>query len=447
MLGRHKVLLITQTASEKIGTVRDHVEALVGGLDADVFKVDCSVASLLNLGAFDIVILHYSLVIVSPSYISIELAGKLRAFDGLTILFIQDEYRWIDRTAVAMRDLSVDVVFSLVHPAIVRKIYHHPWCDRIRFEHTLTGFVSAELAELPVIPYEQRTLDVGYRARKLPTWYGRHSKQKWQIAERFLLDAKQYNLKVDIATDEGSRIYDRQWIKFLGSCRSVLGTESGASVCDFSGDIQTKVENHIATNPDVTDEELQALYIGDVDGRIVMNVISPRCFEAAAMRTLMIMYPGEYNGILKPGRHYVLLQPDHSNIEEVIAVLRSPERAMEIIRMAYDEVVLSGRWTHKTLIDQVNKVIREHAGVPSARGLFPAEFALVKFWRFVSRRQAASIRAVLLFKAAGLATRFAAWAYTTIDKLPPRVREWVMPAARNTWRLLKRKIKRAFLGP
>ena len=56
-----------------------------------------------------------------------------------------------------------------------------------------------------------------------------------------------------------------------------------------------------------------------------MNVISPRCFEAAALRTLMVMYEGEYAGILEAGRHYVELKRDHSNIDEVVSAIRSPD--------------------------------------------------------------------------------------------------------------------------
>ena len=36
------------------------------------------------------------------------------------------------------------------------------------------------------------------------------------------------------------------------------------------------------------------------DGKIDLQVISPRCFEAASLGTVMILYPGDYSGILKP---------------------------------------------------------------------------------------------------------------------------------------------------
>jgi hypothetical protein len=435
-----QVLLITHSASEKIGTIRDHVKALTSGLDANVYKVDSALAGFLNLDRFDVVILHYSIVISSLSYVSKKLADKLYNFAGLCVLFIQDEYRWIDRTAAAMRDLSVDVVFSLISPSVVRKVYRHPWCERIRFEHTLTGFVPEHLAGIPVPAYEDRILDVGYRARKLPSWYGRHSEQKWRIAEAFLDDARRFDLKVDIATGEADRIYGPRWIEFLSNCRAVLGTESGASVCDFTGKIQQDFEDYIARHPDATYEEMSERGYGKADGDIVMNVVSPRCFEAAALRTLMIMYPGEYNGIFQEGRHYVALKADHSNIGEVVAVLRSPERAQKIIQTAYDEIVMSGRWTFAALAAHVNQVIVEEAPESDRHGLTPRQaFVLDVITKLIV------IRAHLLTKLIVIVLKFATLIDRTIKLLPLPLRNVVKPHVFQAGRYIKRVAKRVLL--
>lgn len=367
------ILIICNMASLEVGTIKEHVDALERGLEGHVTKIDAQWAGFLPLDLFDVVILHYSIVLARGGYISPRLAKSLAGFHGLTICFIQDEYRWIDDTAAAFRDLKVDVVYSLVSPDVVRQVYPHPWCDDIRFEYTLTGFVNEDLNKRDVPPFESRPLDVGYRGRKLSAWYGYHSLQKWQIAERFLDDAKRFDLKVDISTREEDRIYGDDWLQFISQCRAVLGTESGASVCDFTGEIERAVELHLATHPDATYEELRDLYFSEVDGKIVMNVISPRCFEAAALRTLMVMYPGDYGGILKRGRHYVALEPDHSNIEEVVAIIRDPAKAKPIIDCAYEEIACSGRWSVDAFVADVSRVMKEELAnrgkADSGRGL------------------------------------------------------------------------------
>src|SRR3546814_45985 len=159
-------------------------------------------------------------------------------------------------------------------------------------------------------------------ARKLPAWLGSHGQEKWLIAERFATDAWRFGLTTDISCREADRIYGAKWTDFLMNCKAVLGTESGSGVCDFTGEIQARVEEHVARDPDVPFEVLRELYFKSEDGRLMMNVISPRCFEAAALRTLMILYEGRYSGRLIPWRHYVPLKRDHSNMDEVVAVLR-----------------------------------------------------------------------------------------------------------------------------
>ena len=59
----------------------------------------------------------------------------------------------------------------------------------------------------------------------------------------------------------------------------MLGVESGSSICDFTGEIQKNVENHLKKYPAATFEELRDLYFKGVDGRHSIQVISPRCFE------------------------------------------------------------------------------------------------------------------------------------------------------------------------
>ena len=96
----------------------------------------------------------------------------------------------------------------------------------------------------------------------------------------------------------------------------MLGVESGASVFDFTGEIQSKVEQYEKENPGADFYEIRDKFFKKEDGKISLNQISPRCFEAAALKTLMILYEGEYSGILVPWRHYVPLKKDHSNIRK-----------------------------------------------------------------------------------------------------------------------------------
>ena len=62
---------------------------------------------------FDVIVIHYSAVLSSPLYFSPHLLDKLRRFRGLKILFIQDDYRWVDRATAAARDAGINVLFTV----------------------------------------------------------------------------------------------------------------------------------------------------------------------------------------------------------------------------------------------------------------------------------------------------------------------------------------------
>jgi len=254
----------------------------------------------LDLDRFDALIVHYSLVVARGSYLSSGARRQIREYQGFKAVFIQDDYRWINDTVEALSYMRINALFPLAPPDIMDMVYSPERLRGVRKETVLTGYVPEDLARRPVAPLSERPLDVGYRARKLPAWIGTHGQQKWQIAEHFSKDAPRYGLKVDLSYREKDRIYGNAWIEFVASCKAMLGTESGASVCDFTGQIQRNVEAHERRKPGTSFETLRDLYFKDEDYRIPMRVISPRCFEAAALRTLMIMYEGHYSGVLEP---------------------------------------------------------------------------------------------------------------------------------------------------
>ena len=332
----------------------------------------------LDLSRFDALIIHYSLVASYDNYLSPSARARIREFTGYKAAFVQDDYRWINDTVDALAYMRVNAVFGLPGQDIIAQVYSPARLPGVRLETVLTGYVAEDLTRIKVPPLAERPIDVGYRARKLPAWIGSHTLQKWQIADRFRADAPGYGLKVDISYAESDRIYGDEWIRFVANCKAMLGTESGASVCDFTGDIQRNVEAHLKRDPEASFDTLRDLYFKDVDGKIMMNVISPRCFEAAALRTLMIFYEGHYSGILEPWRHYVPLLPDHSNMADVVRILRHPTEAQAIVDRAYQEIALNSKYTFRALVRRVDEVMATDYGPAGRRdGYSPEEYA----WR------------------------------------------------------------------
>jgi hypothetical protein len=250
-----------------------------------------------------------------------------------------------------------------VNEDIVNRVYHHDWLKKVRKEVTLTGFVDEDLVKRAVPAYSARPVDVAYRARKVPYWLGSFAMEKWRIGEDFHKVAHEVGLSHDISSDEGARLYGESWIHFLTNTKAVLGTESGASVFDFSGSIRAAVETAVLRDPDLEFDAVHAKILKDHDGKMAIHVISPRIFEAAALRTLMINYPGEYSGCLVPWRHYVPLERDLSNIEEVIRIIRDPARAQRIIDAAYHEVACNPKNSFRAMVAHFDAVVSEELGL------------------------------------------------------------------------------------
>lgn len=362
---RH-ILLLCHFEPGSAGTILEHVQAFPR-FSANRYSVLNNLGDLpawLDLSRFDGLIIHYSLIACYDNYLSPDARRRIREFPGFKAAFIQDDYRWINDTVNAFAYMRINALFALTGPEIMDAVYSPERLPGVRRETVLTGYVPEELTRRDVPALVDRPIDVGYRARKLPAWIGSHTLQKWQIADRFLADAPAYDLKVDISYREDARMYGDAWVRFVSNCKAVLGTESGASVCDFTGDIQRNVEAHVKRDPSASFETLRDLYFKDEDGKIMMNVISPRCFEAAALRTLMILYEGHYSGVLQPWRHYVPLKMDHSNMAEVVRILRDPVESQRIVDTAFSEVALSPNNTFRALIERVDRVIADESRLP-----------------------------------------------------------------------------------
>lgn len=67
------------------------------------------------------------------------------------------------------------------------------------------------------------------------------------------------------------------------------------------------------------------------------------------------MYPGRYNDILIPQEHYFPLKKDHSNVEELLDLIRDPIAVQKIVDQAYDHVIT--HHTHKYRLDYLARFL------------------------------------------------------------------------------------------
>jgi hypothetical protein len=346
-------------------SVCDHINALAkfSRFDVTVLSRIGSIPDDIDLELFDAVIIHYSLTLALDSYISVKTRHRLSAYDGLKALFIQDEYRFVEKTRESIRQLGITLVFTCVPSAEIPGIYPPEKLSNVSFVNVLTAYVPAWLTVYPAVPLSERKIDVGYRGRDYSAWHGRAGREKVDIGKRFLKDGRRAGLRCNIRWRERDRLYGAQWRTFLQNCRATLAVESGASVIDFEGRIGPRVETFekLLGKAGKYDLVRERFFVGQED-RFDLSQISARVFEAIAIRTLLIMYEGGYSGVLTPWVHYLPLKKDHSNMAEIVGVLRDDIRVGEIIANAFADIAMNDRWSYVTFAASfdgyVEKMIR-----------------------------------------------------------------------------------------
>lgn len=346
------ILLIYDYYKKIAATVHDHINAfsLYSNYKISLLPLKENKDIPLDLKYFDALIVHYSLFLFLDAHFSESMVEQIRNYQGLKIIFIQDEYRNINKIVERLSYMKFTEIFTCIPKNEVDKVYPEKKLPHLRKIQTLTGFVTEGLLNIKKTPYEERPWDVVYRARKLPATCGRLGQEKWQIAEKFLAGASDYPLNCNISYQESERIYGDKWIEFIRSAKATLGVESGSSLFDFTGEIEKKVKEHERLNPNATFDALEELYFKGLDGKIHINQISPRCFESAALHTLMILYEGDYSGILVPWRHYIPLKKNFSNMKEIVLAIQDKNLWEEITNNAYNEVALNPKYGYRQFI-------------------------------------------------------------------------------------------------
>lgn len=302
----------------------------------------------------------------------LERAQPLRDLTATKVALPQDEFLRSEAINAFIQAYGIDVVLSVAEASQWPLIYDTVDRGRVRFATVLTGYLLDETVARTaavVAATPERTIDVGYRAFHAPAWLGRRGQLKTAIAEVVGAAARERGLTVDVSTRAQDTLYGDDWLRFQARSRYMLGVEGGASVLDRDGSVRARTDAFVAEHPDAGFAEVEAACFPNRDGQLALAAISPRHLEACAARTCQVLVRGHYNGILEAGRHYVALEPDFSNLEEVLDEVQSGRQREEIVRAAYEDVVASGRYTYAAFVEQVEREcgLQPASGPPGVR--------------------------------------------------------------------------------
>lgn len=366
------ILILYNGTQTYTNTVFDHVSSFGKFSKSRVHyaSLESGANTCIDFACFDVVVIHYS-IRVCFDQISKPVSENLIRFDGLKVLFIQDEYDNTHRAWYWIRELGVTLVFSVVPPESITLIYPPDQLPGVRFVSNITGYVpdSAQQCSAVVPPSRRKTL-IGYRARNLPIRYGALGFEKIEIGRMVKTYCDARGLLTDIAWTEEARLYGDAWVRFLQTCRANLGSESGSNVFDWDGRLEYEVAQWRKANPRASDFDAYAAVVAPREIPGLMNQVSPRVFEAIANRIVLVLFEGKYSGVIEPDRHYLPLKKDGSNLPEIIAKLQDDDFVDEITERTYHDVLTSGRFSYRAFIEMVDEEIAiAFAALPERRRL------------------------------------------------------------------------------
>lgn len=349
-------------SSTFVQTTLDYLSAFkrFSGFDVDYVHVTHHASMGFDFDGYDVVFHSYCSRLCFEGYVSESYRERLRAFSGVKVLAVQDEYDHTDVLKAAIKDLQFDIVLTCVPQDSLEYVYPRAEFPNVEFITVFTGYVPDDFAATlpPARPLAERPIFIGYRGRDIGGRYGRLGFDKFEVGRRTKELCDLRGIKTDIAMDEASRIYGTAWFDFVGDCRAMLGSESGSNVFDFDGSIEARYKEMMAANGGVPPSYAEFLpIVADRDGEIEMGQISPRVFECAMMRTPMVLFKGRYSDAIVPDEHYIALNKDFLNFDEVLARLEDLPGLAAMTERAFDHLVGSGRFTYRAFYARVVEAI------------------------------------------------------------------------------------------
>ncbi len=361
---------------------------------------------------YDAVIMHYTFLAKRqnrppwPNFYKTVLP-KIQSLSGVKVMIPQDEYYFTQSLRDMIRDFAVDLVFTNADEKNLALLYPRDEVgDRVEFVRVLTGYIDEKT--LPRLTKLQkgileRDIGLGYRGMKLPYYFGSHGQLKYEAAARFEEFLKEYPMVHADLGMTGVRdqtvLYGDDWLRFLLRSRCTLACLGGSSLLVLDS-LQQKVADYIEEHPKATYEETEAAVFPGEDGKINMQLLSPKMFEAAMAKSCLVMVEGDYWGVFKPGVHFIEVKKDYSNIGSVVDDIQNHALCRKISLQCYHDIIepkgLDNPFTYTSYVHTVLSHIGEK------RALLPA--SLRADTRFASRFFWASDKAFRTLKEAAIST-------------------------------------------
>ena len=209
-----------------------------------------------------------------------------------------------------------------------------------------------------------------------------------RIADKFVELGREGKIKIDISNN---RLNRSGWANFLNLCKGTVSTEAGSWFIEHddatveairryvhqrSGGILIPNDSRLWQLADIVPVWLrrgsklflrafkvkyetlvnQGQSYADIHSRffedkprppVYGKCVSSRHFEAIGTKTCQIMFRGRFNDILQPDQHYLPLNDDFSNLQDILVRFSDPTQRRVIVEQAYAHVMDAHTYAHR----------------------------------------------------------------------------------------------------
>jgi len=289
--------------------------------------------------------------------------------DAFKIALPQDDY---DCSAILekwMLEWNIDLVYT-VCPNHWDILYPTISLDN-KIKLGYTSYISEKMIERckSPKPFSSRRTDVSYRSKL--SYLGQMRYTKGTIGNVFVNNIPFSDYVLNISTHPKDTIFGERWLDFIEDSKFVLGSNSGSSILDPEGELAADVNRYLASHRNATFEEVRKACFPEEDGTWNFTAISPRNIEAALLETAQICVPGPYSGIMQPEEHYIPIEPDGSNIQDVLAKMRDTASVGKMIRRCKEAFLAVEELRYRHLVQEILETITHGVSAKRITGTKP----------------------------------------------------------------------------
>ena len=289
-----------------------------------------AIARQLHLGKFDAIVLLHS-VFSNQQNLKGVLYWALAACRVPKAYFIGNEYKLMPEKMRFCRQLGISLLVTQSNDDRVLALYK----KALGCEVTCVPNTGIDATVFrPLSRPEDRLIDIGYRGCPAPWYLGNN--EKAEIAEFFVGNADRLGLTVDISLDMNRRFDALGYANFLNRCRGQIGTEAGGDYFELTDKTRKLVNSYVNRNCDVSWPEVKRLFFDSYGPSVPMRIISGRQVEAAACKSVQILFDGRYNDYFLPDVHYIPLRKDFADVDQVMNKLRDTTYCTKLANNAFD---------------------------------------------------------------------------------------------------------------